>query len=684
MELRLRKVFSPLGYLIAVILRRADIQSNRLIALSYITAFIALFCFYLLSSYPYSTALKILIVFLIFLSGLLDEIVTEFKKLRSSIGELERINLIIDRYSDILIILAAVYYLDDQIYTIILKGIQFQISVSQTQHLVLGGLIVAGILLLNLTEKTKKTLTGAGGYGLETRGERMFLLSLFAFTGLYYDFDGSLFTGLLILNIFIYIAVIRRYLTQHRQSRHISYSRHPLYRTVRHLAGTATGLTNRVLVRAFIIGLNIIRVLSTETVNFIKKKYALFKKIKTDSVKIRAESKQKVFSPFSLKKKKAGVENVDAGLVDYTGVPGHNFTVVVTDENTKFPIPDARVVLKNKEIDKEAVRYTDESGRCDFKDIMEGQYSIKITSNGFKEEGCERYISMDSGEVFTLKEQPVDLSVVVSDREWATPISNAQVHLVLDSSKSPGSGRRLKGLKRSKRTDNLGVAYFEGLSRKVYEIAVEMKGYETEKIKVDLKKENVAAVNLKKVSVKGETIEPRSYSKLLGESALIEFTSTGEVEDVLMKIIEDYLDKKRDVVLVSAPPRTAVYKMDLKNEISEGKVRVINLVTSGHVSGDYDELTEIPMTNLEYFKTVFERMPAGSTMIFEPLSNLILNTNTDLAYKFISKTVDNLSNEGLCFVCLLNVEGHEEKEIGRFRNLFMNLLHIDGDRLVKN
>ncbi len=709
MELRLRKIFRPAGYLIAIILKRASIPPGRLIALSYLTAITTLLGFYLLSNLPYSTILTIIIVLLIFLSGLLDEIVMEFKKLRSGIGELERMNLMIDRYSDVLIIVGTSYYLDDQIYRIVLKGTQFQLSVSSDLHLILGGLIVAGILLLNFM--SRKTTTGE--HGLETRGERMFLLSIFAFIGLYYDFEGSLFIGLFILGTSIYTAIIHLSLAQ-RRSHHISYSRHhPFYKAVRYLAGTIVKITGRALV----IGSNVVKVSTAEAARLVKIKLAFIKneakrrditlpilhpvfrraekKVKTNPSKSQDEPDRSELSPFSpgsaesqdgsnrsnrsesppfsLKKEsEVRVEKFDAAQLDYAGVPGHNFTVVVTDKMTKFPIPNVEVVLKNREINKKGVSHTDESGRCDFKDVVEGQYNIKITLDGFKEEECERYISMDSGEVFALEERPVDLSVVVSDSEWATPISNAEVSLVSNT-----------GTKDSKRTDNLGVAYFEGLSRRGYEIAVEMKGYEPEKTKVDIQKENIASVNLKKKPVQGEAEAPESYSKLLGESALIAFTSTGEVEDVLMKIIEDYLDKKREVVLVSAPPRTALYKTNLKNEISEGKVSVINLVTSGRVSGDYGELTEIPMTNLEYFKTVFERMPAGSTMIFEPLSNLILNTSADLAYKFISKMVDHLSNEGLCFVCLLNVDGHDEKEIGSFGNLFMNILQIDTDRLVR-
>ena len=164
-------------------------------------------------------------------------------------------------------------------------------------------------------------------------------------------------------------------------------------------------------------------------------------------------------------------------------VISYNFTAVATEAKTESPISSATVTLISKETGKKEVRYTDASGRGNFS-IPEGQYKILVGAGGFKTEEYDRYISIDSGEVFKLSRPSVDLSVIVNDAQVATPISRASVTLKI------GEKEQVR------KTDNLGVAYFDNLEPELCEIFVEAGGYEKKTGTVNLGKENIVSFNL--------------------------------------------------------------------------------------------------------------------------------------------------------------------------------------------
>ncbi|MDI6654842.1 MAG: carboxypeptidase-like regulatory domain-containing protein [Candidatus Hydrothermarchaeota archaeon] len=172
--------------------------------------------------------------------------------------------------------------------------------------------------------------------------------------------------------------------------------------------------------------------------------------------------------------------------VKQPNVISYNFTAVVTEAKTEAPLSNATVTLIGKETGKKEVRYTDASGRGDFS-VPEGQYKLVVEAKGFKKEEYERFINIDSGEVFKLSRPSVDLSVIVNDVQVATPISGASVIL------------KIKEKEQIRRTDNLGVAYFDNLEPELCEVFVEAEGYEKETGSVDLEKENIISFNLSKI-----------------------------------------------------------------------------------------------------------------------------------------------------------------------------------------
>jgi hypothetical protein len=145
-----------------------------------------------------------------------------------------------------------------------------------------------------------------------------------------------------------------------------------------------------------------------------------------------------------------------------------------------------------------------------------------------------------------------------------------------------------------------------------------------------------------------------------------------------MDIVDECLTNDREVFIVSTQPRTDIYRDKLRPLIDSGMVRVINL--SPRVS--QPAVNEIPMTQLGAFKSIFEEMPAGSVLIFEALSGLIINEGGVVAYKFVADTIQHFSAEGLCLVCLLDSDAHEKNEISSFENLFINLVRLEGDKFI--
>ena len=176
-------------------------------------------------------------------------------------------------------------------------------------------------------------------------------------------------------------------------------------------------------------------------------------------------------------------------------------------------------------------------------------------------------------------------------------------------------------------------------------------------------------------------ITPEEEEVIFGESALIEYTSDTRLKEVVASIVREHVANDRDVFLVSMQPRSAEYRREFAELIEKGRVRVINLATKGKPPASDSGIEEVPISNLEYFNAVFEEMPAGALFIFEPLSSVILTLGAEHAYRFISRTAEHLSNEGLFFICFINREMHDAKEISSFRELFMNVAEIREGRI---
>ncbi len=655
MELRIRLVLGPFARVAALLLKKAKASALAVASVSIFISLLAALSFYLTARDPYNEGLLTLPIAFVLLSAFFDEAAREFAKLKKP-TELERVGFELAGYADVFIVLAAVQFL---------RGIGYDFDAGYLRgwaDLTISGVFIFGLYLLNRAEKW-----GSDNPGLSARSERMLILTIFLMAGLASEgFPSFLLMGLATLGVLVYAAAFWKYSKGLQEKHPLGYNLWLATRPIKNLLlfffeGLAT------LVRAI-------------------------------------PRAAKGLSKF----REAKPQAEEAEVSRYARVSGHSFTAVVTDGKSSKPIADSKVTFEDKETGKKTVRYTDSAGRSEFDGIGEGHYAISIQAEGFKAEEYERYISMDSGEVFALSKHSSDLSIVVTDGDRGKPVGDAKVKL-------KNGGQEFEAT-----SDNLGVAYFGGLEVVAYDLSVEAEGYSPFDGKVDLAVENLKSVELKKAAARPESrqfaepeeepvestetedegeiesasegkvelaseeeeeeVEPEGrITQVMGESALVECTPASKIEKAAIKLAKECLAHDREVCIVASQRRAATFRGKLAKEADKGKVRIIELVQPGKDDGGEGV---IPMDDLKRLRSIFEELSAGGVMIFEALSSLILIAGGVAAYKFISDALRYFSAEGLCLVCFIEKDAHDESEIASFEKLFVNIVDLQKDEFV--
>jgi hypothetical protein len=620
MVFRIRSVFRPFAYSLAFLLDRTGIPPTPFVWISYGTGIFGFLAFFLLVDTPSSNLLQNLAILCLLGNGLATETVREFAERHNVISELERVEFFFDKYTDFFIILGVTFFVASERY----YGPPGLMVPGPAAAFIMAAIIAGGAILQDLLEAED---------GNRIRGERMYILGIFALgakvlpSWTFDPFQDYLFSGMLLMSVITLSSIGGHFFHIKRPERLPEYSPTIPRPSIPRLP--------------FKDGLKrIMRLVDT---------------VGSAATASRRRPPADETETYTPPPREEEPPEPDEDL------PRHNFTAVVTDKSQDEGIPDAEVSLMDKETGRGDTAFTDPEGRITFKDVAEGQYVITASAEGYDGKDFDRYISSDSGGIMALTRSAQDLSIIVNDEAKMRPVAEAVVTL---KSKKTGSAFM-------RRTDNLGVAYFEGLEAAAYFMEVEATGYEMAKDGVDLEKENVASVALKPK----ESPFDRPDIGILGEAALIEYTSKDSVEDVLEDIIKDYRSEERDVCLVTSPSKIKVYANRMEG------VGLVVLPTEGEGPGPDQVVIEIPMTHLEYFKEVFEGMPPRSVFIFEPLSNLILNIGVDDAYHFCSNTLDQLSGLGITFICLINNDVHDRREVSGFENLFMKLARVKGKGL---
>ena len=614
----IRTLSVPFAYLAAFILKKLNVSIYAVVSFSFLLIFTTVGAFYMVFAAPFNVALYMAITTAgIFLTGLIDEVIRELSRTKKQ----PAFPLALARHSDVLLVFGILYISAVQPYGItpMLTG------VGEGVYAAIGVLFLFGVLITDFVAKRieKRDL------GIETRAERMFLLTGFIFIGFYLDeFALAIFAGIIAVTLYLYAWVIWRKFDFYVAGEAIYAGLSRLWRRV-----SAGGLPD------------------------IKKP-----KIPTGGDAVPEEDFQ------------------EYGTDEYSS-SGYSFTAVVNDRRSE-PVSNVKITLDNLETGDTYTGYTDPPGRASFIGVSEGQYDITLECEGFKGTKYERYISMDTGEVFVLKRPFTDLSIITTDKVKTTPVPSARVIVKLKAADGP---------ELRKSADNLGVAYFDELDVGICEISVVAAGYNDWKREINLEEENVISVMLVKGSQKakeepqeeektekkeeepepepkeleepteeepetgGEEREEASLKDTLSESALFEYYNVDDVRPLVSRMVEEYKSHDIDIYLVSIPERVEEY------------------------AGLGVKIVDVP-EEPEKFKEVLEGMPAGSVLIFEPLSNLIVTGGFDAAYKFVKKTLAYMKGEGLTLVCFANPRAHEEQEMEKLRKLLKSVT-IDGTKL---
>jgi hypothetical protein len=179
----------------------------------------------------------------------------------------------------------------------------------------------------------------------------------------------------------------------------------------------------------------------------------------------------------------------------------------------------------------------------------------------------------------------------------------------------------------------------------------------------------------------------------ISATALIKYKPTSRFETVVQAVVNTYMTKERNVLLVSSATRTGVYAKVFSESIIKGSIKLVKLSASAKTDSFYrietkktkkkggveDNIVEISVDWLEYLSEVIENLPKKSAIVFEPLSDIILINGFEKTFKFIKKTIDYCIGEGVEIISFINDEAHEETVKASFEGLFTNIAQIMDD-----
>ncbi|MFQ5800384.1 MAG: hypothetical protein ACE5HH_01525 [Candidatus Hydrothermarchaeales archaeon] len=174
-------------------------------------------------------------------------------------------------------------------------------------------------------------------------------------------------------------------------------------------------------------------------------------------------------------------------------------------------------------------------------------------------------------------------------------------------------------------------------------------------------------------------------------TALIRYKPTSKFEEVVQGVVNAYMTKGQNVLLVSSAARTDIYSKCFSDSVLKGAIKLVKLSASARTDRFYKiggeeknvevegKVVEISVDWLEYLSEIIESLPKKSAIIFEPLSDLVLINGFEKTFKFIKKTIDYCVDEGIQMVSFINDEAHEETVRASFEGLFTNIANIVDD-----
>ncbi len=175
-------------------------------------------------------------------------------------------------------------------------------------------------------------------------------------------------------------------------------------------------------------------------------------------------------------------------------------------------------------------------------------------------------------------------------------------------------------------------------------------------------------------------------------TSLIKYQPTSRFERVVEGIVDALQSQGQHVLLVSPSTRGSIYAERFGDSIQSGDVTLVKISASGRTDRFYkiegkkeekgaDRIVEISIDWLEYLSEIIEDLSEKSSVVFEPLTDIILINGFDKTFKFIKKTVDFCVDSNIRLICLINDEAHGETVKAGFEGLFMNIAKIMDDEI---
>lgn len=193
-------------------------------------------------------------------------------------------------------------------------------------------------------------------------------------------------------------------------------------------------------------------------------------------------------------------------------------------------------------------------------------------------------------------------------------------------------------------------------------------------------KENIGEYLLEGMVFK--TPKSDEVSGLLGSSTLLEYTTHSRYEDGVIELTLRMFGELRNVILISNEPRASTYREKLVDIVDVGAMKFVEILTNGDEITIEEDIVIVPITTLDdQFLDLFDKLPEGVRIIFEPLSHLILSHGEEETYKLVSKMVEKFSHQRLDLVAMINRDAHDDKTLSQFRGLFINHAELTSEKI---
>jgi hypothetical protein len=173
-----------------------------------------------------------------------------------------------------------------------------------------------------------------------------------------------------------------------------------------------------------------------------------------------------------------------------------------------------------------------------------------------------------------------------------------------------------------------------------------------------------------------ELPQVEEVSSLFNRSTLLEYTPYSRYEDSVIEICLRLYGEMVNMVLVSTPPRTALYMEKLGDLIDVGAMKFVEISTNCDTVTEENGIIKLPISEIDKFFDLTSKLPENCAVIFEPITQLMATEGESKTYNFISRMVEEFNQKHLLLIGMINKIAHDEKDVAKMEGLFLNLAEV--------